>query len=808
MPIFPKPNCNIPHCLNLLNIKHYFLLLYWVYFRPSYLKYYLYQSDSKLYQASNPQKVFWKIFQYTTYRNLYLMFWGAGLLGSFLFGLPILFTISYYQQIFINWWGWFQGIIISCILALSLCLTFGLGLGITVSIPRGTIGGVTTGITGIIGANLTVGILLAVSNKDINYLQFNPVILMFFGGIVGLAISVPIILLVGWTLGGIVGIFCGLSSGVGGSILFTIITKVLSSADERLSVIIFSIMVGLAGSISYNIALNIARCAVVMSSIAAAVGIAVTIQYQSLAYGIETTLIIIFWGLRFYFYFFHFLLSWFTFIPFIKHSTSWDELILLPLPFTKNLINNQLQRNKEKGIYQLFNLLSNPFQRWIGQRILWSYIHHQDSPLYCLYRILNYETSNYYIFAPFTTEGWEKIPAIKNLVLAELSHQWIDTTSDDTSQKIERILYQLTKYFRDRPVTPITRFAELLYVLLDEKIINLETFNLLNYQSIYYDLDNYIGGMEIKKTFQIIADYLNYSELSDFTHCTLSLQEFSLSTAIRTKLIQYLQEFELIKTDVTNYLNSIVWSNKQAILLRIPDQLKQLDQKIENQINTPEKYLLKRVIKQWNDLVTEESGRVGRGEINTEIINPYIAGNPVTGELFFGREDIMRTLKSLWNKQGQCSSVILYGHRRMGKSSILQNLKYYLDQEQTIIVDFNLQFLGNIENTSQFLYLLAREIDYTFDEQFPNRLTPPQKQEFDFYPNEPFRRFLKQVDRVRENYKLIVTFDEFEIIEKLIDEKKIDQELLSFFRGIFQTEQWFIVAFAGLHTLQEMTYSY
>lgn len=48
----------------------------------------------------------------------------------------------------------------------------------------------------------------------------------------------------------------------------------------------------------------------------------------------------------------------------------------------------------------------------------------------------------------------------------------------------------------------------------------------------------------------------------------------------------------------------------------------------------------------------------------------------------------------------------------------------------------------------------------------------------------------------------------FEILETLIEEKRINAKILSFLRVIFQTYQWLVMAFAGLHTLQEMTYDY
>jgi hypothetical protein len=50
--------------------------------------------------------------------------------------------------------------------------------------------------------------------------------------------------------------------------------------------------------------------------------------------------------------------------------------------------------------------------------------------------------------------------------------------------------------------------------------------------------------------------------------------------------------------------------------------------------------------------------------------------------------------------------------------------------------------------------------------------------------------------------------DEFELIEQLIVEGKLEAHLLDFWRGLIQTYPWFVMAFAGLHTLQEMTQDY
>jgi hypothetical protein len=50
MPTFPTYDGHLPQCLNPLNPRHYLLVLYWVFFRPTALKCYLYYSDPLLYK--------------------------------------------------------------------------------------------------------------------------------------------------------------------------------------------------------------------------------------------------------------------------------------------------------------------------------------------------------------------------------------------------------------------------------------------------------------------------------------------------------------------------------------------------------------------------------------------------------------------------------------------------------------------------------------------------------------------------------------------------------------------------------------
>jgi hypothetical protein len=98
-----------------------------------------------------------------------------------------------------------------------------------------------------------------------------------------------------------------------------------------------------------------------------------------------------------------------------------------------------------------------------------------------------------------------------------------------------------------------------------------------------------------------------------------------------------------------------------------------------------------------------------------------------------------------------------------------------------------------------------------------DRLTPAQQRALekpsknDFSDDDfeiSFIHFLEQLNKQLHNQRLLVTVDEFEIIEAGIDKGYFDPNLLDFWRGIIQEYPWFIMAFAGLHNLEEMRHEY
>ncbi|MFB2976954.1 ATP-binding protein [Microseira sp. BLCC-F43] len=187
------------------------------------------------------------------------------------------------------------------------------------------------------------------------------------------------------------------------------------------------------------------------------------------------------------------------------------------------------------------------------------------------------------------------------------------------------------------------------------------------------------------------------------------------------------------------------------------------------------------------------------------VTNPYIIGDPVVGNLFVGREDIIRQLEELWIMSHSLQSVVIYGHRRMGKTSILLNITNRLGSGVKVAY-VNLLRLGDSpQGVGEVLMAISDEISVAVN------LPPPPDDNLLNLPYRTFERYLKQVVEtlhVTSLQGLIIALDEFEKIEELIETGKIPPDFMGFLRGLVQMSTKIAFAFAGLHALEEMTADY
>ncbi|MGK7933449.1 MAG: AAA-like domain-containing protein [Microcystaceae cyanobacterium] len=220
------------------------------------------------------------------------------------------------------------------------------------------------------------------------------------------------------------------------------------------------------------------------------------------------------------------------------------------------------------------------------------------------------------------------------------------------------------------------------------------------------------------------------------------------------------------------------------------------------QLPKTERGLILEIAQTWQEALQNIAKEVGEIKISEPIEMPYIIGPAVEGQLFKGREDILRTLQSLWSGGKTMQSVVLYGHRRMGKTSILKNINAKLGNKVTLIY-VNLQGLGDVQQgTGEVLLELADEMADTLNIKLPDI------DELLKLPERTFKQFLKQALEVNPNQALLIALDEFETLETLIETQKIDRSLMAVFRTWTQLSPRLGIIFAGLHTLQEKVGNY
>jgi branched-chain amino acid transport system substrate-binding protein len=139
--------------------------------------------------------------------------------------------------------------------------------------------------------------------------------------------------------------------------------------------------------------------------------------------------------------------------------------------------------------------------------------------------------------------------------------------------------------------------------------------------------------------------------------------------------------------------------------------------------------------------------------------NPYIAGNPVRGEEHFvGRNGILRDVLRLLDSP-QSNAIVLYGQRRIGKTSILFQIEQQLAESgEYLPVYFDLHDKADL-SLSQILYLLAGQIARHVD-------IPPITREC-FDDEGCFFRSDFLPDTVSKSRKgLVLLFDEFDVLDR------------------------------------------
>ncbi|WP_156093053.1 AAA family ATPase [Planktothrix serta] len=306
-------------------------------------------------------------------------------------------------------------------------------------------------------------------------------------------------------------------------------------------------------------------------------------------------------------------------------------------------------------------------------------------------------------------------------------------------------------------------------------------------------------GEELYILAQTLAAFANAGELAVVT--LLRLPAIPQEPILRTSTWEVINSLHQVVQVFREIQSKVSYAVRLSALKRALIELDSVQGKVDL-LPEAERFLIKYIVSTWQDSLKRVNTQLEKFSINAPVENPYIIGDPVQGRSFVKRQDILKKIEEVWVSNKQLQSIVLYGHRRMGKTSILQNVSTCLD-EKVKLAYVNLLTVGNsIQGVGEVLMAIADSLSDTL------QIPPPDDESLINLPYRTFERYLKQIETQLGDTGLIIALDEFEQIEELIKSDRIPKDFMGVLRGMVQMSPKIAFALAGLHTLEEMTEDY
>jgi AAA domain len=278
-------------------------------------------------------------------------------------------------------------------------------------------------------------------------------------------------------------------------------------------------------------------------------------------------------------------------------------------------------------------------------------------------------------------------------------------------------------------------------------------------------------------------------------------------------LIHALERLRMVSRSTLLFQKIVTQSARLAALNHAENELVNLLQELDLICPKPERLYLKQVIHTWRNTLELNAKQLIDEMLSEFTENPYIGvgGRPVEGKAFIGRSEILAQIETFWASPGALPTLFVYGHRRMGKTSILRNLNLRRDPK-TLLVLLDMQSAGSVDTTAQFYYEIAQEV-YDRAKGF-GWLTVEDEPDAAAFTATTWEakngldRLFRRLNEIRDERRLILAIDEFELIEERIREERIQPEALNYLRSLTQKYNWLALIFGGLLSIDEMGRDY
>lgn len=208
---------------------------------------------------------------------------------------------------------------------------------------------------------------------------------------------------------------------------------------------------------------------------------------------------------------------------------------------------------------------------------------------------------------------------------------------------------------------------------------------------------------------------------------------------------------------------------------------------------------LRKAARKWIVLARRQLDAARAAATREPTSQVFRAGDPVDREreAFVPRDALLSELERQVMLATGCPGLLVYGRRRMGKSTLLRNLEGWLPP-RVLMVSLSMQEARAFASLSDLVALISQRIAAVL----PNAGELPADLK-------GFEKFLgttqKRLDS--EDRRLLLAIDEYENLDRKIGEGILSEDLLAVIRESIQTHRRLIWAFAGSHSIDELVHA-
>jgi hypothetical protein len=266
--------------------------------------------------------------------------------------------------------------------------------------------------------------------------------------------------------------------------------------------------------------------------------------------------------------------------------------------------------------------------------------------------------------------------------------------------------------------------------------------------------------------------------------------------------LSYLNHFQQISSEVAIALTRENSYLCQQALESAIDKLAVLAKTLNliADINDPNLPRFRLIVEEWRQVITHHLRYLAQ---TREIINPYITGIPLrvqSGHFFVGRRNVSVRIEQIL--QTSSPPLLLYGQRRIGKTSLLNHLNHLLPENYiSLFVDLE-GVLFAVPDHASFFYNLSRAMIASAKERCQLILPKLERSTLQADAFTVFDEWLDEVLATTSNRIILLTLDEFEALDYPFSQGCLDKHLiLGMFRHIIQHRPPIRILISGSHAL-------